>query len=259
VLSRPVNFVARILLAPGCLSCRRPLPEPLSGPVCETCWNKVRYVTPPFCRICGDALASAENLPCPRCRAAPPAFDIARSAARHEGVLRDVIHAFKYQRCRYLAEPLARLMASAGREVMVGADAVVPVPLHPLRGFSRGFNQADDLSCALGLPVWRVLRRTRAGPPQAQLSGHRREVNVHGAFAIRGAGRRRRAIEARLRHRTVVLVDDVMTTGATLDACGQVLINAGVSSVRVLTAARAWSERPSRWLRTPPPGGLPRR
>jgi ComF family protein len=140
-----------------------------------------------------------------------------------------------------LAAPLAALMREAGRVVLEDADAVVPVPLHPLRALDRGFNQADDLAIQLGLPVWRALRRTRHGPPQAALTSERRRSNVAKAFAVRRSalGWLTPEWKRRLAGRTLVLVDDVMTTGATLDACGEVLLAAGAKNVRVLTTARA--------------------
>jgi ComF family protein len=157
-----------------------------------------------------------------------------------------VIRAFKYQGRRALAEPLARLMKEAGGAVLAGADAVVPVPLHPVKALVRGFNQADDLAAHLGPPVWRVLRRTRLSAPQAALPAHRRPANVRGAFApcFGIVFAPARSWRRRLEGRTVVLIDDVMTTGATLDACSEVLLAAGVRTVRALTAARAVAGRP---------------
>lgn len=178
---------------------------------------------------------------CHRCLAAPPRFELARSAGVHAGSLKAIIHAFKYDRRRTLAGPLAALMRQAGQEVLEGADAVVPVPLHPWRALHRGFNQAEDLAQHLGLPVWHPIRRTRQGPPQAGLNGRQRRTNVVGAFRHRAGysigadpGQSRR-----LRNRTVVLIDDVMTTGATLDGCSLALLRAGAARVRVLTVARA--------------------
>jgi ComF family protein len=252
------NAFIRFFLAPPCAACGGVLPQPLVSPVCAECWLGVRPLSPPSCVRCGDALASTRTSGplCTRCRRQPPVFTLARSAGRYEGPLREVIHAFKYEGRRALARPLAELMKAAGEPVLAGADAVVPVPLHPWRALQRGFNQADDLACALGLPVWRVLARTRHGPPQAALPAGRRHANVRRAYALRtpmcppplsiwlqGPARRQ------LRNRVVVLVDDVMTTGATLDACGRVLLAAGVRSVRALTAARAVA-RP---LAPPPP------
>ena len=236
------NALVRVFLAPSCAACDGVLWRPLDSPVCPACWAGIAGVSPPLCARCGDPLNDwrAADPHCPRCRRQPPVFSLARSAGRYEGSLRTIVHAFKYQRRRVLAAPLGALMRDAGSDLLTGADAVVPVPLHPFRSFERGFNQADDLSCALGLPVWRVLRRTRHGPPQAGLPAARRHGNVRGAFALRW-GRR----HARLRNAAVVLVDDVMTTGATANACATVLLEAGVRTVGVLTAARAATPRPA--------------
>lgn len=173
---------------------------------------------------------------------------MARSAGIYDGSLRRIIHAFKYERRRLLAEPLGRLMREAGRDVLAGADAVVPVPLHPIRVWQRGFNQADDLACQLGLPVWRALRRCRHGPPQAALPAAQRHGNVRTAYA---PSRRFRHRSARAHPSIVVLIDDVMTTGATVEACSRVLLEGGVRSVRVLTVARAVAGP-----RSPPPWPL---
>lgn len=155
--------------------------------------------------------------------------------------MRDLLHAFKYGRRRALAEPLGAWLRSTGAELLADADAVVPVPLHPWRRLRRGFNQADDLAQELGLPVWRILRRTRHGPPQATLPASRRTANVRGAFAAH------RGVD--LRHLTVVLIDDVMTTGETMRECGRALKEAGAMRVCALTVARAAAVPP----RAPPP------
>jgi ComF family protein len=137
----------------------------------------------------------------------------------------------KYDGCRSLARPLATLMRERGASVLNGADVVVPVPLHHSRRRARGFNQAHDLARALGLPVSRALRRVRATKPQTTLPAGQRHRNVRDAFAAtRAAGR--------LSGLTVVIVDDVSTTGATLEACAVVLRQLGVREVRALTAAR---------------------
>jgi ComF family protein len=236
------NALVRVFLAPACAACEAVLLRPLESPVCAACWGAIAGLAPPLCARCGDALNDWREADpcCARCRRRPPGFALARSAGRYEGTLRAILHAFKYQRRRVLAAPLGALMREAGGDVLAGADAVVPVPLHVRRSFERGFNQADDLSGMLGLPVWRVLRRTRHGPPQAGLPAARRHGNVRGAFALRGV-----AGHTRLRNAAVVLVDDVMTTGATVNACSDVLLDAGVRSVGVLTAARAATPRPA--------------
>jgi len=243
------NGAIRVLLAPSCVICQLPLMRPLAGPICACCWSAVRTLTPPLCVRCGDALASWRQADpcCPRCRRRKPAFTLARSGGHYEGALREIVHAFKYGGRRALAGPLCSLMRASGHDVLAGADAVVPVPLHPWRAWTRGFNQADDLACALGPPVWRVLRRARHGPPQASLPAARRHANVRGAFALGGAFERLglwSGARRRVRGSVLVVVDDVMTTGATLDACARTLLSAGAREVRVLTAARAVATRP---------------
>jgi ComF family protein len=248
MLALTANTLVRVFLAPGCAACDATLSRPLDSPVCLDCWRGVRTLTPPWCVRCGDLLASwrSSGPLCVRCRRATPKIALARSAGVYDGSFREIVHAFKYRHCRALASPLAALMTSAGVDVLEGADAVVPVPLHPLRSLQRGFNQADDLARALRMPVWRVLRRCRHGPPQATLPAARRHRNVRTAFVLA-----RFARAHRLRNATLVLIDDVMTTGATMEACAEVLLDAGVRSVRALTAARAVTGRP------PPPPRLP--
>ena len=124
-------------------------------------------------------------------------------------------------------------MGRAGTPVLEGADFVVPVPLHPLRRFVRGFNQASELAQGLGLPVRHALRRTRNTGSQADLPAGRRHANVRGAFRV--------AWRAPIRGACIVLVDDVSTTGATLEACARTLMDCGAREVRALTAARAVS------------------
>lgn len=145
---------------------------------------------------------------------------------------------------------MGRLMRQAGGDWLGGADAVVPVPLHPWRQVKRGFNQADELARTLGPPVWRSLRRRTHGVPQASLSGADRQVNVREAYCLKGAWRRGRTTPRR-----VVLVDDVMTTGATLDACSRALREAGVEWIGALTLARASASGPPAEAipRQPPP------
>jgi ComF family protein len=155
----------------------------------------------------------------------------ARSAGLYDGALREIIHGFKYEGRRGLAVPLAEMMRTAGAPVLTGADAVVPVPLHPWRRLRRGFNQADDLARHLGVPVARALWRVRATAPQTGLTSAARRRNLRKAFIASPLA------SAAIANRTLVLVDDVRTTGATLEACARVLKAAGAKEVRVLTAA----------------------
>jgi ComF family protein len=236
------NSLVRIALGPGCAACSMPLSRPLDGAVCETCWRSVRRFTPPLCARCGNPLAStltAGTGLCRDCSDNPPLWSVARSAGPYDEPLRGILHAFKYEHRRTLAGPLATLIREADGNVLDQVDAVVPVPLHPWRLMRRGFNQADDLACALGLPVWRVLRRRRLGPRQATLDGRARVLNVESAFVLRQREPWRHSRwRDRLSGSRVALVDDVMTTGATIEACTRVLVAAGAGRVSVLTVAR---------------------
>ena len=179
---------------------------------------------------------------CPACRrnGQSPAFiRHIRSIGPFDGGLRDVIHSLKFEGRRSLAAHLAPLARDAARDVLRGADAVVPVPLHPWRQWRRGFNQATLTAETLGLPLWPVLSRTRATRAQSELEADARHANVAGAFRLAGWTPGGRGSTAhRVRGRTLVLVDDVLTTGATLEACAQPLLAAGAAEIRALTVAR---------------------
>jgi ComF family protein len=197
---------------------------------------------PPLCDRCGDPLPTwrAISLPlsrCPRCRRGGRSVDRSRAIGAYDGALRAIVHALKYEGRRSLAKPLGGLMRVRGADMLDEASCAIPVPLHPSRLRHRGFNQAADLSRQLGIPSVGALRRIRATPTQTGLPAARRHRNMRDAFAVTPAGRT-------LAGATVVLVDDVSTTGATLDACARVLKEAGVSEVRALTAARVVTSRP---------------
>lgn len=232
------DAVVAVVLAPVCAACDRPLERPLRGAVCGACWASVATFSPPFCDTCGDPLPSWRVLSlaegrCVRCRRKSGAIALARAVGPYDGALRTILHAFKYGGRRSLARPLGALMRARGREVLAGADVLVPVPLHLRRRLVRGFNQADALAQCIGLPVVRAVRRTRNTPSQTDLPEARRHANVRGAF--------RRTRGARVDGACVVLIDDVSTTGATLDACARTLREAGAREVRALTAARVVS------------------
>jgi ComF family protein len=162
-------------------------------------------------------------------------IDCARTAGDYDGALRNIMHAFKYEGRRGLARPLAGMMRAAGGELLRDADLVVPVPLHPWRRLRRGFNQAEDLARRLDVPVLSALVRVRPTAPQTGLTAAARRRNVRGAFRVSPI---RWRVRQRLDGARVVLVDDVRTTGATLEACAAALLDAGVRDVRALTAAR---------------------
>jgi ComF family protein len=234
-----LDALLSVLIAPSCASCDALLDHPTRGPVCARCWQSIRPLTPPLCDRCGDSLPTWRTMStalacCARCRRSSRALDRARSVGAYDGALRAVVHALKYDGRRSLARPLAEMMRRRGGDVLEGAACVVPVPLHPSRRRHRGFNQASDLARHVGLPVLHALRRTRDTATQTGLSSARRHRNVRDAFTPTRAG-------MQLAGLTVVLIDDVCTTGATLDACARALKGAGVKEVRALTAARVGS------------------
>lgn len=188
------------------------LEHPLDGAVCDGCWRGVRSLASPFIEWRG--------------RDGP--LDLLCAIGEYDGRLRDIIHALKYEHRRSIARPLGELMREYGADLLRDADGVTPVPLHPKRERSRGFNQADDLARQLGLPVRRLLTRRIATRSQIELPADERLRNVEHAFAI---------AKGELPG-VIVLVDDVTTTGSTLVSCARVLKAAGARQVRALTAAR---------------------
>ena len=204
-----------VALDPSCAACGEPLERPSRGPVCGVCWRSVDAAIPCVFGI-SDAVADAQSI------------------GLYDGALRSVIHALKYEGRRSLAAPLATRIRDRCRAALDGADLAVPVPLHRSRRRQRGFNQALDLSRRLGLPVAQALRRVRPTESQTALSEAERRRNVNAAFAPS----RRWWIHRRMAGRVVVLVDDVSTTGATLNECALVLRALGAREVRAVTAAR---------------------
>jgi len=240
-LTTVLDALLAVALAPACASCDEPLVHPTDGPVCPACWASITPLTAPLCDSCGDPLPSwrALSVPlgrCPRCRRKPSRVDRARAIGEYNGSLRAIVHALKYDGRRTLARPLAALMRRRAADVLTGSTCAIPVPLHPSRRRERGFNQAADLAQHLGLPVCHALRRIRATASQAALPAAQRHRNVRNAFVVTEAA-------DRLDGQIVVLVDDVYTTGATLDACAAALKAAGVLEVRAVTAARVAASR----------------
>lgn len=221
-----------------CSGCGRAVGEP-GRHLCWDCRAEFRPIAAPLCQRCGNPMEGrAEHAySCWHCTHHPPRFELARSALRFEGVAAGLIRDFKYHRAFWLQEELVDLLEACVRAHYGEApgDVLCPVPLHGVRARSRGFNQAALLAAGLArrlrLPcATRVVRRVRFTRTQTHLTASERLSNVAGAFSVRRP--------AAVRGKRWLLVDDVMTTGATVDACAAALLDAGALSVRVVTLAR---------------------
>ena len=212
--------------------------SPDAGGLCASCLDRFVKNEPPFCPFCGEgSLLRPEPAFCPSCHGRPFVFDRAWAAFRYEGTVRDCLHHFKYREGKELAGPLGEALTRfAARHLPPeGIDAVVPVPLAPSRQRERGFNQAELLAKALSRTFrWELVKnalvRVRETVPQIALSREERRQNVEEAF------RNRR--ENRLFGKRLLLIDDILTTGATVNACADALKETGAVSVCVLTLAR---------------------
>ena len=207
--------------------------------LCWECTAGMMYVQPPYCALCGDPVDGRVDgaFTCYLCGREQPHFDQARSAARHRGVLRQLLHDFKYRDALWLEKDLVRLLEVCVRTHynVEEIDAVACVPLHRVKRRERGFNQAEllarGLSRVLRKPVLsHCLVRTRATGSQTNLTARERATNVRHAFRTRWG--------FRLGGRRILLVDDVMTTGATVSDCARALKEGGASKVVVATIAR---------------------
>jgi ComF family protein len=216
-----------LLFPPRCAACRRP-----GAWFCADCLAQVEPLQGPLCPVCGEPLGPDAR--CPRRGRHSAHLAGVRSAAWHAGPLRLAIHSFKYGRLQVLAEPLAVVLADGWARAPLPVDLLLPVPLHARRLRERGFNQSTLLARGLGqryaLPMDdRSLQRVRATKPQVELGAAERLSNVQGAFAYHGPA---------LAGRAVCLIDDLYTTGATLDSCAAVLLEAGAETVWAYTLAR---------------------
>jgi ComF family protein len=235
---RTLGRMLDLVLPPRCLSCGAAVES--QGRLCADCWRSLTFLGAPQCRVCGYPLphAQPEAPLCGRCAVEPPAYDRARAALRYDEGARGLILAFKHADRTDTAPAFGRWLVRAGAELLAEAELIVPVPLHRWRLLKRGYNQAAVLAQALaretGLPLLPdLLQRHRATPSQQTLSARARLANVTaGAFRPHPWHRRRAA------GRRVVLVDDVLTTGATVGACARVLRQMGAVQVDVLTLSR---------------------
>ncbi len=239
LLMPPLRALVDLVLPPRCPSCRVVVDG--DGRLCADCWQALTFITAPQCARCGmpfghDLGSGAE---CGGCLGEPPRFTTARAAFAYGGPARAILLALKHGDRLYLAATMAPHMARAAGPLLSPAALLVPVPLHRWRLWRRGFNQAALLAQSLaklsGAAVdLTVLARVRATPSSAGMGRAARAANVRGAFRVVDA--------SRIKGRDIILIDDVLTTGATADACARHLNRAGARSVHVLTFARVVRE-----------------
>jgi ComF family protein len=237
-LLRPWLLLADLLYPPTCAACG--VTTGAHRSLCSRCWSGIRFIERPYCEVLGSpfshdlgaGILSAEAI------ADPPPFDRLRSAALHDGVVRDLVHGLKYRDRIDLAPMMAEWMLRASDGAVAACDGLIPVPLHRTRLLSRKFNQAAELARHLArlsakplLPA--TLVRVKRTSQQVGLGARARQDNVRGAFTIA------RHRDNDVFGRRIVLIDDVYTTGATVDAATRVLKRAGAADVTVLTFARA--------------------
>jgi ComF family protein len=234
--SHAAKLALDIALPTLCVACR----EPVDGEgVCAKCWAKLAFIAPPFCPRLGIPFVydPGPDMLSMEAISDPPAYARARAAVRYDDVAKTLVHALKYQDRTDLAPAMGRWMARAGRELLDEADMVVPVPLHWRRGWSRRYNQSGALARVIerqsGVKLQsEALRRVRPTQQQIGLNRSQRASNVQGAFKV--AADRQSLVQGR----RVVLVDDVLTSGATVDACARALLRAKAAQVDVLVFAR---------------------
>ena len=228
--------VIDFLVPPKCLMCREPVLEPAS--LCQVCWNTLKHIDAPVCDVLGLPFAydQGKGAISPAALADPPPWDRARAAVAYDEASRQLVHALKYRDTLEAGLLMARLMGRAGWQLIQEADVIIPVPLHRFRLWSRRFNQAAILSQQISRQFGKyyrtdLLQRTKASRSQVGLSFDERRKNVAKVFQVTPDGL------GTLAGRRVLLVDDVLTTGATAGSCAAVLKKAGAAQVDVLTFA----------------------
>lgn len=246
MLNLALGSLYSALFPSDCRFCKSPLSNISRLPVCNACLQAIEPITAPRCGACGDLLPagfhSAERL-CPDCTFQAPAFEKAVAYGAYVGGMRELIHLLKYERIRPAASVLGRMLAEAVETLsLTGEITVVPVPLHASKLSQRGFNQSELIARA-ALPHLHkeeratfalepvAMKRRRETPSQVGMTRDQRAENLRGAFSV--------ALPTLVRDRQVLLVDDVLTTGATVSECTRVLRRAGAKRVWVATVARA--------------------
>jgi ComF family protein len=238
-VARAARGVLDALLPRRCLACGTVVEGAGAGGVCAACWPGLAFLGPPFCACCGFPFEfdAGEETLCGACSARPPAYGRARAVFAYDEASRSMVLGYKHADRTDAAPAFGAWLARAGAALLDDADLVAPVPLHRTRLIRRRYNQSALLAQAAARAAGRrcvpdLLRRTRRTRSQGGLGASARRRNVQGAFALREEWR------DAVRDARVVLVDDVLTTGATVEACARCLTGAGAASVDVLTLAR---------------------
>jgi len=240
-LSRLAGRVLDALLPPGCPVCNAVVEG--AGTICGDCWREINFLGPPQCSACGLPFEFAENdafsqdVLCGACERERPPYERARAAMVYGDFSRKMILAFKHADRTDTAPGLGRMLVQAGSDLIADADLIAPVPLHWTRLFQRRYNQAALLAGVVGrvtgkAVVQDLLVRKRKTKPQGRMGPAERRRNLQGAIKVNAAKR------DRLASRRVLLIDDVLTTGATATACANMLLRGGAGAVDVLTLAR---------------------
>lgn len=244
-LKELLNDVCDIIFPPQCLACAELIKQPVKQIFCSGCLEKIKFITDRFCPICGVPFwaSPAGCHICGNCLADKPYYSQARAVAGFETVIMDVIHKFKYGRNISTGYALGSFMAdfSFPDFDLSEYSLLIPVPLHIKRLRERGFNQSLLLANQIGkkhkLPVdFSLLKRCKFTLTQTGLDKAEREINIKGAFAV--------ADKEKIKGKKIILIDDVYTTGATINECARVLLKAGAQKTAVLTLSRV-TQKPS--------------
>jgi ComF family protein len=238
MLKPALTHVLDIIFPPQCLNCDELVPT--HGTLCQPCWQQISFISPPFCDACGLPFeyAMGKGTLCGECLHTLPAYTHARSAIIYDEHSRGLILKLKYADQTHLASVYGPWLARCGKELLADTELMIPVPLHYWRFITRRYNQsallADSLHAQTGLPVIAdALLRKRPTKPQTGLTKKQRRENVRGAFHVNPRWK------DTITGKRIMLIDDVMTTSATIHQCSKALLAGGAARVYVLTLARA--------------------
>ena len=227
-----------LLFPPQCLNCDARVPT--HGTLCQPCWQQIQFISDPMCDCCGLPFDYdiGSNALCAQCMQARPPYAHARAAFRYDEHSRKLVTRLKYSDQTQLANIYGAWLAKAGADLLTGSDIIIPVPLHYFRFVGRRFNQSALLAQAVSKKtgvknINNALKRIRHTTPQTGLTKAQRKDNVKGAFIVNP-----RYADS-IKGKNILLIDDVLTTGSTIEQCSKILLKAGAMQVNVLTLARA--------------------